>query len=237
MYNTHECDVRIVHDNLSETQAFQYEINLIKYYRDSYPSYRLTNQTIGGEGVSGWDAPQEYRDKMREKNTGINNPNYNNKWTAKQKKTASERVSGLYKDENNPNSKQVMCVETGVIYSTIKEALLPHKIKDHSNMAAALKDKYRTAGGVHWVVGDLINRLATIEDRNKYLIECYVLNSHIHPVLCVETKTVFKSIVELSSSIDVSKDIIRYWLNRKGQYIYNNLTYRYITKVALCSDV
>lgn len=65
MYNSHECDFRITIDNLTENEAFEYEKKLIRYYREVYPEYRLTNQTYGGEGVSGWIPSEEWKKNQR----------------------------------------------------------------------------------------------------------------------------------------------------------------------------
>lgn len=53
MYNSHECEVRIVEDNLFESEAFNKEKELISYYRNN-TDYRITNMTDGGEGTSGY---------------------------------------------------------------------------------------------------------------------------------------------------------------------------------------
>jgi hypothetical protein len=63
MKNTHEWNIRIVNENLMEEDAFNKERDLIKYYRDN-TNYRLTNQTDGGDGVSGWKPPQTFRIKQ-----------------------------------------------------------------------------------------------------------------------------------------------------------------------------
>lgn len=52
MYHSHNCDVRIVKDKLSEEDAFKKEKELIAYYRNK-TNYRLANRTDGGEGASG----------------------------------------------------------------------------------------------------------------------------------------------------------------------------------------
>ena len=65
MVSTHNCDFRIIANDLNESDAFALEIETIRHYRDNFPQYRLTNQTDGGEGVSGWDATPEYRNHMR----------------------------------------------------------------------------------------------------------------------------------------------------------------------------
>lgn len=63
MYNSHECDVRIVLSHLTEDEAFKAEQKLIKYYRET-SSFRLTNQTDGGEGSSGFHHTAEARRKI-----------------------------------------------------------------------------------------------------------------------------------------------------------------------------
>lgn len=47
MYNTHNCDVRIIINNLTEDEAFNKEIDTISYYRNN-TNCRLTNVADGG---------------------------------------------------------------------------------------------------------------------------------------------------------------------------------------------
>lgn len=63
MYSSHNCMVRKVYENLTEEEAFEKEIELIKYYKTN-TNFRLTNQTDGGDGVSGWKPSQEFREKQ-----------------------------------------------------------------------------------------------------------------------------------------------------------------------------
>ena len=63
MYNAHECDVRIIYDNLTENEAFEKEKEIIAYYRNN-TEYRLTNVTNGGEGVSGWIPSDELKQRQ-----------------------------------------------------------------------------------------------------------------------------------------------------------------------------
>ena len=46
-YATHDCESRIIKNNLTEQEAFDYEIEMIKYYREQ-TSYRLSNVEDGG---------------------------------------------------------------------------------------------------------------------------------------------------------------------------------------------
>lgn len=52
MYYSHKCKYRKVYNNLTEQQAYEKEIELIKFYREN-TSYRLTNICDGGEGSDG----------------------------------------------------------------------------------------------------------------------------------------------------------------------------------------
>ena len=47
IYNTHKCTYRIVKDKLTEKEAFDYEIYLIKHYRED-TNFRLSNVEDGG---------------------------------------------------------------------------------------------------------------------------------------------------------------------------------------------
>lgn len=63
MYKTHECDVKILADNLSEKEAFSLEKEYI-YYIKNNTNFRLTNQTDGGEGNSGFHPSDEVKKKI-----------------------------------------------------------------------------------------------------------------------------------------------------------------------------
>jgi len=151
IYETHSCNYFLAFDKLTEKEAFQKEVETIAYYRENYPQFRLTNQTDGGEGVSGWIAPQEYREYFRIKNTGESNPNYGNFWTEEQKRNLSNQRKGMYSRERNPRAKRVMCIETGEIFLCILDAAEKYSIKSSSSVSMALNKKNKTAASLHWV--------------------------------------------------------------------------------------
>lgn len=112
MYNTHNCDVRIIRNNLSEEEAFNLEKEIIKYYRENYKKYRLTNQTDGGDGISGWKPSEEFRVKQSKLNKiRWQNENYRNKIIAirndkngiYKSQEFRKKISNLVRGENNPN--------------------------------------------------------------------------------------------------------------------------------------
>ena len=112
IYYSHDCDYRIVKNNLSEKDAFEYEIYLIKYYKDNYPNYRLTNQTNGGEGSSGWKPSEDWKLKQKViSEERWKNKVYRKKMMHIRNKEDSvyksdefrKKISNLVKGENNPN--------------------------------------------------------------------------------------------------------------------------------------
>ena len=102
-YKTHNCAVRKVYENLTEQDAFDKEVELIAYYKNN-TDFRLTNQTDGGEGMSGYIVTDDFRQKMRKIVAGQNNPNYGHYWTEQQKEAARQRgLSFNYRGNRNPN--------------------------------------------------------------------------------------------------------------------------------------
>lgn len=91
----------ILYENLSEDEAKEIEIKLIKELntQDSRYGYNLCD---GGEGVSGWKHTDEAKRIMSEKaskRTGDKNPNYGNYWSDEQKRIASEKKKENMSDE------------------------------------------------------------------------------------------------------------------------------------------
>lgn len=111
MYDSHNCDVRKIYENLTESEAFQKEQETIKWYKEN-TNFRLTNQTDGGEGSSGWVPPKEFRDKQskihkeqwqdeefREKMMIIRTDDDG----PYKSKEFREKISQLVQGKNNPN--------------------------------------------------------------------------------------------------------------------------------------
>lgn len=111
MYESHDCAVKKVYENLTEQEAFQKEREVVRWYREN-TNYRLTNQTDGGEGASGWIPPKDFRDKQsqihkaqwqdeefREKMLAIRTDE-NGPYKSQEFR---EKIAHLVQGENNPN--------------------------------------------------------------------------------------------------------------------------------------
>jgi hypothetical protein len=261
MYSSHNCDVKKVYECLTEKEAFQKEKEVIKWYREN-TNFRLTNQTDGGEGSSGWNPPQEFRDKQskihkeqwqdeefknkmiairtdengpyksqefREKISqlvqGENNPNYNHHWTDEMKQHLSQvrKENGLSANENNSRATCVICVETGEVFKCIKYAMQKYGIKNEGSVTVALKNPVRTAGGKHWVL--YADEYLDEEYRFNYLINVYLLNSKVTPVICIEDKIIFPNASAFAKHLSTTETYVRYHLNKEGYVIVNNKKY------------
>ena len=111
IYKSHKSKARKIYENLTEKEAFEKEIETIKYYKEN-TNYRLTNQTNGGEGTAGWVPSKEFCDKQssihksqwrdekyRKKMIQIRN----DKNGSYKSQEFRDKISKLVKGKNNPN--------------------------------------------------------------------------------------------------------------------------------------
>jgi hypothetical protein len=65
------------------------------------------------------------------------------------RKRISESKTGKQTGKNNPRARKVLCVETGVIFDTIKEAG-EFKGGSEKNIISCCRGRLQTSGGYHW---------------------------------------------------------------------------------------
>ncbi len=94
MYTSHDCDVKKIYENLTESEAFQKEKDVVKWYREN-TDFRLTNQTDGGEGSSGWKPSQDFKDKQSKI--------HKEQW---QDEEFKKKMMAIRTDENGPYKSQ-----------------------------------------------------------------------------------------------------------------------------------
>lgn len=155
---------------MNEENAFAKEIETIAAFREQ--GHVLANHTAGGEGKGKKaSVTDEFREKMRRMVTGANNPNYHHRWSEKQKKHLSDlrKANGMAKGGKNPRAKRVMCVETGKIYACQQDAADDLGLRSMASIHHALKNPHFVAKGLHFVQGDWIDQLDSVEKRQQYL--------------------------------------------------------------------
>lgn len=129
--------IEIIAEDLTEEQAFQMEIDLIKQYGRVCDGGILVNRYIGGnEGAKDFFRTDEYKQKLSESKRGENHPMYGKKHTEvtkekmsdankgkkrsdETKKKMSESHKGKYIGGKHPNAKKVICTVTGKIWDCV----------------------------------------------------------------------------------------------------------------------
>ena len=110
-------------DTCSEDDWIFWEQHYISLYKSW--NFKLTNHTIGGEGMYGYKHTQEWKDIRSEKYSGSGNPFYNKNHTIKTKNEMSNILITRYKDnpESNPMYGKHHSDKTKSIMSNLKQGL------------------------------------------------------------------------------------------------------------------
>lgn len=108
---------------------------------------------------------EETRRKLSECNQGAKHPKYGTHHSEETKRKIGEAIGGenhyLYgknaSDEtkekmrsSSPNNRQILCVETGVVYRSAREASRATGINISGICLAAKGERLKTSGGFHW---------------------------------------------------------------------------------------
>lgn len=109
--------------------------------------------------------------------------------------------------ETHRHTRKVLCVETGELFESIKEACETYNIKSHGSIAQQIHGSRKTVAGHTWAYtdenGNIIdvkkqptNRLCTNAQKEA------VSKAHRKPIKCNETGYVYKSIADAERRIN-----------------------------------
>lgn len=171
-YGFQNFTVQILKNNLTLEEANYWETYYINFYNTQSDKYGYNLSSGGSNPIPS----QETRQKMRQTRLGyvhseetkekIRQSHLNKKFTEEHKQHLSQAakkrtvqsMKGKHHTEETKkiigrkNGKPVMCVETGIIYPSSKQACRQLGLKsNHINDCINNPTRYKTVGGYHWI--------------------------------------------------------------------------------------
>ena len=128
-YNWNNIEHKILFNNLTESEAKLLEQFYIALY-DTINRDKGYNISIGGEGSSGCNHTEEWKQQHSKKMSGKNNPMYGIRLTGK----------------NNSRARPIICITTRLLFYTAKEAAKHYNINSGSDITRCCKGKRKSAG-------------------------------------------------------------------------------------------
>lgn len=152
-----------------------YSIDITGYYDKNNPLF-LTNQTFGGEGLLGVPKSEEFKQKISNANKGLKRSDEFKKLMSDLKvgkEPWNKGKTGIYSQDTikklsdarksrvpwnkgkkceslsgskNPSAKSVICITTGEIFGTMKEASIKYNLKNIAGIQGCCKGRNKSAG-------------------------------------------------------------------------------------------
>lgn len=199
-YGWDNIEHEILKTNLTKDEANNIEKMYIALYQSNHRDFGY-NQTEGGEGQAGFSPTIETREKISSTLMGHTVSEETRKKLSETQKGKPKNYTAEYlqrlRDERlgkpllsekqlEAISKPVLCVETGVIYKSVREAGRITGI-DYNAISKVCNHKYgfKTAGGYNWCF---------VDDYNAEEYMTNVVAGKSKKVICVETKEVYASL-------------------------------------------
>lgn len=151
----------ILFDNLTKKEAEQKEIELIAKYKSNTAKY---GYNIEFGGCHNGKTSERTRKKISIANKGKHNSPQTEfkkghitiiseeakRRLSKERKGKHISIKTEFKKGHKPlNARKVICIETQIIYNSIKEASIKNKVDD-GHISDVCRKKRKTAGGYHW---------------------------------------------------------------------------------------
>lgn len=165
----------ILYEDLTKEEACEKEIQLISEYDTRNPEHGY-NICIGGGGTSGFTHTEEWKEELRERMSGVNNPNYGKpmseeqkeklrqinlgkKLTEEHKRKISDACKGkIHHDEDfkkrlAERNKHSVIRDDGMYFDTVDEAAAYVGVTP-SAISNAMRRGNRS-GGYYWKLAEL----------------------------------------------------------------------------------
>lgn len=183
-YNWINFDHVILKSNLTKKQAESLEVYYIDKYNSANRKYGY-NISLGGNSQG--KMSQETKDKIGLFNKGKKGA----VWSQQAKKHMSETKTGKQMGKDNPMSRKIRCISTGIVYGSVIQAAQKVNIS-HSGISECCNGRQKTSGGYTWEY---------CEKRTKKI---YVVKPKYSTkkILCVELRIVYPSMREASIKTD-----------------------------------
>lgn len=214
-YGWDNFDHIILFDKLSQSEASKKEIEMISYYQSNNKLFGY-NVSVGGENGHNelWNDPEYRKNQIKERKERWENAEYREKLskimkTTMESDTYKQALSDSVKKRWNDGMfdkifcKPVMCLETGNIYKSAKEASDSTNIC-RTDIGKCCNEEVKTAKGYHWI---FYNGDNYTESDRKLMIEQIGSGRGIR-IMCVETGKKYNSIKEAAKDVNVDNSSI-----------------------------
>lgn len=128
------------------------------------------------------------------------------------KKHSEETKKKLSESHKGLGVRKVVCIETGIVYESVKEAGDMNNIKGHGHISACCNGNRQTCGGYHWCYEEDYN----VEKVKELLTP--KINKYCIPILCIETNKRYDSMQDASIDINISPARITEYFKGKANY-------------------
>ncbi len=150
--------------NLSEDDRYKISISKIGSHLSKETKNKISNALKGDKNPNfGKTLSNETKSKLSILNTGKTLSDETKKKMSESRKgkkhylygkhltdEIKNKISATLKDESNPHNKKVICIETGEVFNSIRNASKKYSFQE-SHIAKCCRGKRKTTGGFHWM--------------------------------------------------------------------------------------
>lgn len=186
-----------------------------------------------------YERQMEIKEKMSYSMAGENNPNYGKSMSEEQRKKLSVSIKKWYSTHENPqkgkkrpqlsgslspNSHKVMCLNTGVVYDTIKDAAAKCNVSA-SGISQCCSNVVKSSGKgadgepLFWISYESVSGLSEMEIRELFqqkLAEQKQKKSQLwKPIKCLTTGELFSSMREACEKYNIDQSSLSGHCNKR----------------------